>query len=165
VHRHTTESGAIEGDLIHQRMRAASQTTPFVELLDGLDIEATSPLDFARLAAHLYFSSLDFTVLHLVTSAHALEIMSHHARDSMQLRHWYAVAFAAAAATVDQETFMKPPLAIEILNWPEIRQRAISSMDDHVIKLSYTLSELEKLDEDPIYLKAASSCVAALKTS
>ena len=157
VHQHA-KPGLPAADLIHLQMALVSRTEGFTQLLDDLDIEHTSTLDFARLAARLYLATGDFTVIHLVTSAHAVGLLSRYAAEPVRLRHWYAVAYLTALVTVEPGAFGELP-AVKMLAWPAIRQQAMASMDDHVIKLCYALAELERLDSDPIYQSAASYCV------
>lgn len=131
--------------LISQRLAAAAAHPRFAPVADRLHVDPDRTLPrLAQCAAERYVASADFTVLHLVTSAHAMQVLLPwlDEPDRPQALAHYARAFLAGWATVPAPDAPLPPLMV--LPWPEIVARAIESDDDHVIKLVDTCRELER---------------------
>ena len=131
--------------LISQRLDAAAAHPRFAPLADRLHVDAVRTLPrLAQCAAERYAASADFTVLHLVTSAHAMHLLLPwlDEPDRPRALAHYARAFLAGWATVPAPVAPLPPLTL--LPWPEIVARAIESHDDHVVKLVDTCRELER---------------------
>jgi Questin oxidase-like len=149
-----------QAPLISQRMLHAAGHPRFAPALSRLHVRGTSTLALlARLAAERYAASADFTVLHLVTSAHAVAVLlpwldeSDHAA---ALTH-YAHAYAAGWATRPAQGEALPPRVV--LPWPEIVARALESDDDHAIKLVDSGREHERAYGGAVWRVAASRAV------
>lgn len=131
--------------LISQRLAAAAAHPRFAPLADRLHVDAALTLPrLAHCAAERYTAGADFTVLHLVTSAHAVQVLLPWLDEPDRrpaLAH-YARAFLAGWATVPVSAAPLPPLTV--LPWPEIVARALESDDDHVVKLVDSCRELER---------------------
>lgn len=131
--------------LISQRLAAAAAHPRFAPVADRLHVDAGRTLPrLAHCAAERYVASADFTVLHLVTSAHAMQVLLPWLDEpdrALAVAH-YARAFLAGWATVPATAAPLPPLTL--LPWPEIVARAAESDDDHLIKLVDTCRELER---------------------
>jgi len=130
--------------LISQRLEAAATHPRFAPVADRLHVDASRTLpQLAHCAAERYVASADFTVLHLVTSAHAMLVLLPwlDEPDRAQALAHYARAFMAGWSTVPATVAPLPPLTV--LPWPEIVARALESDDDHVVKLVDTCRELE----------------------
>lgn len=151
-----------DASLISQRMASAAAHPRFAPLADRLHVDLRSTLPrLAYLAAERYAAGADFTVLHLVTSAHAMQgllpWLDDEAEQRAALAH-YARAWLAGWATRPPHDAPQPPLAV--LPWPEIVARAIESDDDHAIKLVDSCRELEKSVGGAVWSVAASRAVA-----
>jgi hypothetical protein len=130
--------------LIAQRMAAAAVHPRFAPRVARLhvDLQGTLPR-LGQLAAERYAAGADFTVLHLVTSAHAMHVLLPWLDEDDRLAALvhYATAFAAAwAALPPRDAPLPPALA---LPWPEIVARAVASDDEHAIKMVDSCRELE----------------------
>lgn len=151
-----------EAPLISQRMASAAAHPRFAPLADRLHVDLRSTLPrLAHLAAERYAAGADFTVLHLVTSAHAMQGLLPWLDDDSARRDalaHYARAWLAGWATRPAHDAAQPPLAV--LPWPEIVARVIESDDDHAIKLVDSCRELEKSVGGAVWSVAASRAVA-----
>lgn len=142
--------------LIFEGMRAAAALPGFDAAVRRLQPDEETLPTLARLAAQVYAASGNFAVLHLVTGAHALQTLGPWIEDpEAALRHFwraYAAAAAASGAAPDGR-------AVPLVPWPELKQRAIASDDEHVIKLVWSCSELERALDGPEWQAAASRAV------
>lgn len=133
----------IEGGLIFERMRTAARQVGFERHAQALAIDAGTLQRLALCAAQRYAATGNFTVLHLVTSAHALRLLLPQLPDeaarTAALRA-YARAVAAGVVASGIALDDAPPHDAG-LSWAEIAERACRSSDDHVIKLAYSARE------------------------
>jgi hypothetical protein len=150
--------------LIAQRMAQAAAHPRFAPALKRWRVDAHITLPrLAMLAAERYAARAEFTVLHLVTSAHAVRVLLPWLPTEERLpalRH-YAGAAAAAWATLPRE-HKGAPSQVSLLPWPEIAARAALSDDDHVIKLVDSCRELESSQGGAVWSRAASRAVAEI---
>ncbi len=150
--------------LIAQQMAQAAADARFAPALARWRVDAHITLPrLAMLAAERYAARAEFTVLHLVTSAHAVQVLLPWLRAEERLaalRH-YAAAAAAAWATLPQDHKGSTP-QVSMLPWTEIAARAAQSDDDHVIKLVDSCRELEKTLGGAVWSRAASRAVAEI---
>lgn len=147
--------------LIAQQMAQAAAHPSFAPAIARWRVDAHITLPrLAMLAAERYAARAEFTVLHLVTSAHALTVLLPRLEGEARLpalRH-YAAAAAAAWATLPRGSV--PASHFASLPWNEIVARAIASDDDHVIKLVDSCRELEGALGGAVWARAASRAVA-----
>jgi Questin oxidase-like len=151
-----------DAPLIAQQMAQAAAHPRFAPALARWRVDAHITLPrLAMLAAERYAARAEFTVLHLVTSAHAVRVLLPrlHAEDRLPALRHYAGAAAAAWATLPRD-HKGAPLQISLLPWTEISARAIESDDDHVIKLVDSCRELESSQGGAVWSRAASRAVA-----
>jgi hypothetical protein len=147
--------------LIAQAIAAAAAHPRFDAALAPLHVNLHTTLPrLAQIAAERYAAGADFTVLHLVTSAHAVAVLLPWIDEPQRLPALalYARAAAAAWATCKPRDPL-PPLAV--LPWPEIVARAIASDDDHVIKLVDSCRAHEQASGGAAWAAAASRAVCA----
>ncbi len=158
-------AGELRDDpLIAQRMAQAAAHPRFAPALARWRVDAHITLPrLAMLAAERYAARAEFTVLHLVTSAHAMSVLLPwlHAEDRLTALRHYAGAAAAAWATLPRDN-KGAPLQVSVLPWTEIAARAIASDDDHVIKLVDSCRELEHSQGGAVWSRAASRAVAEI---
>ena len=130
-----------EAPLISARMRAAAVTRGMPAVVARLRIDDASLQALARHAAALYAASGDFTVLHLVTSAHAVrELLPFVDEPLPALRHyWQAYAAGWAASGAQRGTAAAP------MPWAELDDAALASEDEHLIKLVHSCREHERV--------------------
>jgi Questin oxidase-like len=149
--------------LIAQRMAQAAAHPRFAPALARWRVDAHITLPrLAMLAAERYAARAEFTVLHLVTSAHAMSVLLPWlaAEDRLTgLRH-YAGAAAAAWATLPPGHGAAAMVQVSVLPWPELAARAIASEDDHAIKFVDACRELETTLGGAVWSRAASRAVA-----
>jgi hypothetical protein len=151
--------------LIAERMALAVEHPAFGRAASGLRIEPATTLEqLAALAARLYADSGNFTVLHLVTSAHALRVLLPwlDEGDVTEALGCYWVAYAAGhvASGIDLPGAIAASAMVP-LSWPDIVVHAIASDDDHLIKLVDSCREQERAYGGAVWREAASRAVAS----
>jgi hypothetical protein len=152
-----------DAPLIAQRMAHAASHPRFASAVARWRVDAHITLPrLAMLAAERYAAHGEFTVLHLVTGAHAAQVLLPHLdpEDRLGALRHFAAACAAGWATL-------PPMhsaaaqQARTLPWSEITARAVASDDDHAIKLVDSCRELEGALGGAVWARAASRAVAA----
>lgn len=99
-------------------------------------MDAQTPRRLAALSLDRYLASADFTVLHMITSGHALHTLGPWLAQPREAWRWYAVAAAAAFASTGlalTERVERP----EPPSWDRLLERARASSNDHAIKLAH----------------------------
>jgi Questin oxidase-like len=149
-----------EAGLIALRMMAFAQTPAFRDGVDRLAVHDGTLRELATQALAIYLRTKNFTVLHLITSAHALRLlMPWIDAPLIAVRHYartYAAGVAASGVKVDA-----PMIAVNVLPWPDVLRAGAASDDEHVIKLVYACHEEWKVTGDVEYQRAASLVVSA----
>ena len=142
-------------DMIASLMRNYSESESFQTTAPRLQVHDGTLRDLATIALEHYLRSRNFTVLHLVTGAHATRILLPYSDDpQMAVRH-YAVAFAAgvAASGIDPDAAALP---VTVQPWEALIAAACNAEDEHEIKLIYVCHEEFLVTEDDRYRSAAS---------
>ena len=149
-----------DAGLITLRMMQFAQTAAFHDGADRLAVHANTLRELAAQALAIYLRTKNFTVLHLITSAHALRLMMPWLDEPLVAVRHYARAYAAgvAASRVKGEP---PILVVNVLPWPDALRVGAASDDEHVIKLVYACHEEWKVTGDADYQRAASLVVTA----
>jgi hypothetical protein len=152
--------------LIAEVMLDASTHPRFAPTIAGWRVDEPSTLpELATLAAKHYVRSADFTVLHLVTSAHAMLVVLPWLRDASRLEalQHYAAAAAAAWATVPMVSKQGGKLTrqAKAMPWPVVIQQAIQQADDHTLKLVDSCRELERRLGGDVWVRSATRAVTA----
>ncbi len=127
--------------LIFQRMNEVARHPEFARQVARLAIDGGTLEALARHGAELYAASGDFTVLHLVTSAHAARVLEPFCEDpeALRLHYWRAYAAAHRASAAEPGDMPQPPWS-----WEQLIAFAVASDDAHAIKLVDSCRELEK---------------------
>lgn len=146
--------------LIFEQMRRVAALPAFGAALAGLRRDDQTLATASRVAAERYLRTRDFTVLHLVTSAHALRVLMPWCDDADAALAHYATAFAAAWVASAASARAAPPTFDDTLDWPAIVERAIASDNDHVIKLVHTCREEQAHRGDDRYRRVAALAVS-----
>ena len=141
--------------LISGAIGKARGTAPFRADAARLALPADPVGTLACHAARLYAQTRNFTVLHLVTAARAVRVLSALAPPPAQVL-WPAVAAALMAAEVRDRSVAPTGPA----GWPEVIAAAIVSDDDHVIKLVHACAEHRVHADEPAFLAAARRAVS-----
>ncbi|MCU0773436.1 MAG: questin oxidase family protein [Ideonella sp.] len=148
-------SGA-HGSLIAEHMAAAAAQPGFARAAARLVVGEDTLDRLARGAAILYAGSGNFTVLHLLTSAHAVRVLMRWLGDPAPACRAYWQAWAAGWAASGARPRGDPP---PDLAWPVIVARAIASDDEHVIKVVDSCREQERALGGPEWRAAAARAV------
>lgn len=120
------------GKLIVQRMQAIAAQPGFAPAVAALRVGDRTLEQLARGAAQLYAASGSFTLLHLLTSAHAVRVLMPWLDDEPEAAvHAYWQAYAAGWAASGARDLGAPDKRA----WPQILTRALDSDDAHVLKL------------------------------
>lgn len=146
--------------LITLRMAAFAQTAAYHDGADRLAVHDSTLRDLAAQALAIYLRTKNFTVLHLITSAHALRLLMPWLDEPLVAVRHYARAYAAGVAA-SRVKGLPPIMAVNVLPWPEALRAGAASDDEHVIKLVYACHEEWKVTGDAGYLRAASLVVSA----
>ena len=150
----------VDTGTITPQMRAFVRTPAFRDGVDRLAVHNRTLRELAAQALAIYLRTNNFTVLHLITSAHALRLLMPWLEEPLiAVRHYaraYAAGVAASGVKVDA-----PIIAVSVLPWPEALRAGAASDDEHVIKLVYACHEEWKITADAHYQRAASLAVAA----
>jgi hypothetical protein len=146
------------GKLIFQRMQALAAQPGFGPAVACLHVTEDTLQKLARGAAQLYAASGNFSVLHLLTSAHALQVLMPWLDEEPEAAvRAYWRAFAAAWAASGAHDRGRPRLQ----SWPQILAQALASDDEHVVKLVDSCRELEGAYGRGPWRLAASRAVCA----
>jgi hypothetical protein len=150
--------------LIAERMALVAEQPGFARVAAGLRVDPGTTLEaLATLAARLYAASDNFTVLHLVTSAHAMRVVlpwleAEDLADALG-HYWLAYAAGHAASGLNgSDRSGLPRTAVK--PWPTLVARALASDDDHLIKLVDSCREQERVYGGTVWREAASRAVA-----
>ncbi len=143
--------------LIFQAMQRAARQRGFDAVVQRLKTTEQTLPQLARGAAMAYAASGNFTVLHLVTSAHALRLLMPWIEDEAAALHAYWRAYAAAVCAADIR--IAPPVPEQ--DWPALLERARASDDDHQIKLVYSCHEQQQALGEGAWRAAASRALAS----
>lgn len=153
-----------KADLIFQRMQVAAAQAPFQApfqaTVQQLQVNDQTLPRLAVLAAQAYAASGNFTALHLVTSAHAARVVLAELEpdDVLLALQPYWRAYAAAVCVAG----LRPLPAVPLLPWASIVSRALTSDDEHEIKLVHSCREQERALGGAVWQQAASRAVALL---
>ncbi|MES2149843.1 MAG: questin oxidase family protein [Pseudomonadota bacterium] len=111
----------------------------------------------ATFALSAYLQKGDFTSLHMVTGCHAFRVIQGYFDDhTLALRYlWQAIAIAYLTAESIYPDHGQPRLDPGNYSWTDCIERARCSLDDHVIKLSYTAWQESLAYNDDRYLAIA----------
>jgi Questin oxidase-like len=134
------EPGGARGTYIDARIESVYRRTAFCERLAPLAVDAARPLEEIAVAvADAFAARHDFTLLHAVTSCHALRTVLPYVADPVRAvsEYWYAVC-AACLTLARTDGPGSSGLPTRETDWPDIRGRAIASGIEHTIKLVWT---------------------------
>jgi hypothetical protein len=144
------------GRLIVDAMRAAAEQPGVDDLVAALRVDSNTLDDLAGAVLDLYQQSLDFTVLHAVTSTHALRIalpyLPERDRELALRYHFQALLVAALSVRPRGNVRQAGPSAPD---WPALVARALSSTDDHDAKFVFTCREEARVRTPDAYRVAA----------
>lgn len=149
-----------DGDLIFDRMRVAAQRPGFPGAVAALKIGDDTLARLARCALAVYASTRDFTTLHMVTATHALRVVLTRVgpQEAALPAFWQAVC--AAYVSIGAPSFeIASESAHSHDDWEPILARAVTSTNDHIIKLVFTCLEECRFYGDPAYQAIARSLV------
>ncbi len=150
-----------DGPLISIRMTHASCSDIYQDLAGALapavDVR-TRIAELAAVAVQRYVHQPNFTVLHMITGLRALRTLLPWLADNEETQAILTYCFVAAYMAAGVVPAAEPP-AVASRDWPDVIAAAISSDDDHVIKLVHACrEELAAYGHGP-YLLAASLAV------
>ena len=137
---------------------AFAQTPAFRDGVDRLEVHDGTLREMATQALAIYLRTKNFTVLHLITSAHALRLLMPWIDEPLvAVRHFaraYAAGVAASGVGLDA-----PMISVNVMPWPDALRAGAASDDEHVIKLVYACHEEWKATGDADYQRAGSLAV------
>jgi hypothetical protein len=163
-----------EGLPIVGKLRGVAADPRFAAAMPVLAPSQAMFEEMALVAILAYWQTKDFTVLHMVTAAHAARLLFARLPDALVQRMlpqlWAAVCAAYvsvgappldALADVDAQLRASLPASAPAHeDWDAIFQAACASDNDHVIKMSYTCQQENLHRPSPLYYAAARRLVA-----
>jgi hypothetical protein len=149
---------ATEHGLIFERMQIAAAQPGFEEAVDAVALDAGTLERLSRSSAMLYAESGNFTVLHLVTSCHAMRVLLPYTDDGLAAVDEYIVAHVAGLHASGATAGEPAPL----LPWDALIAAALTSDDEHLIKLVDSAREEEAAYGGNEWQRAASRAVGAV---
>lgn len=136
---HEFENQAFIGNTISERMLAVSEHPDFLKI--NKIPKELSLQRISELVSDLYLASNDFTVLHGVTSCHAMRTVLPYIKDrSAALECYWSGILVAALSVRNLKLTKNGPLEVRPLDQLDINH-VISSDDDHLIKLVFSCIE------------------------
>ena len=150
-----------ERSLIFERLQDAAGLPAFAAATAALRVDEGTLERLARHAARLYAGGGDFTVLHLVTSAHALRCVEAAGAGLPLLCGDYWRAYAAGVVASTPGTPTEPADPATPWPWPALVAAAVASDDEHTIKLVDSCREHERAYGAGPWQAAATRAVAA----
>jgi hypothetical protein len=146
---------ATNDGLIFERMQLAAAQAGFEDAVDAVALDAGTLERLSRSSATLYAASGNFTVLHLVTSCHAMRVLLPFADDGLAALDEFIVAQVAGRHACGATAGEPAPL----LPWDELVAAALLSDDEHLIKLVDSAREEEAAYGGNEWQRAASRAV------
>ena len=143
-----------DGGLIFERMRTVASHEAFTRRAGRLLIDDLTLTTMANFAAQRYLATRNFTVLHLVTSCHAMRVLLPWVDDRQAALAAYARAYAAGCIT-SKIDLHSPPSPRPATGWLDVTRRAIASDDEHVVKLVHSCREEASIYGEGARLHAA----------
>lgn len=143
--------------LIAGRMHDLYDSSLFHEVVRGLDESLLSFDKLIPLIVEIYGRTLDFTMLHGLTSTHALLVLEPYFKDIKEVlqQHFYhlQLAYLSTKCTPigDVPEFENKP------SWQEIFAEAVKSSDPHTIKVIYSMQQISSRFEDDSLLRTLSA--------
>lgn len=141
--RPITRGPVATAGLIAERMHLASRRPGFRRTVARLAVDDDTLPRLARHAARLYAASGNFTVLHLVTGCHAMQVLRPFVDDPQAMVRWFWQAYAAGHVGSRLKLSPAGVATTAPPDWPAIVTAAIASDDEHVIKLVDSCREHE----------------------
>lgn len=148
------------------RMKAWAASPQFAGLAPALRADRDTLDVVARFAATLYAQTGNFTVMHMVTSVHALLVLRPWFEDPVLAARWFGVSLFAAlrAARLTREQIAhalhalaapNPASETPLPSWEVLAAGAIASDDDHAAKIVYSSRALFEMLGDEVFHAAA----------
>ena len=147
--------------LIFEAMADAAAAPGFEAAVRRVPLDAGTLERLARDAASLYAASGDFAVLHLVTSAHAMRSVLRFVDDPLHGVAGYRRAWVAAR----RASGAKAGRPADLLPWDEIVGFALTSDDDHLVKLVDSCREETAHHGGDAWQRAASRAVTDARSA
>ncbi|MBP6384904.1 MAG: DUF4243 domain-containing protein [Aeromonas sp.] len=160
-----------QGEWITERLQQVAEAPRWPGTLPQTLAESSSVLtQLAEVALPLYWQTSNFTVLHMVTGSRAAAIVATQLpsewQGQWQTLMWQAVA--AAYITVGAP-HLRPQTwpACNGLSWQQVLERALASLDDHVIKLVHCCwrEQASRPGDASRYLAVAARAVGLLNAA
>lgn len=173
AHAHDlTTTADTEPPRIVLRMKAWATARQFPALAPALQADEATLGQIARFAAMLYAQTGNFTVMHMLTSVHALLVLRPWLVDGIVATRWFGVSLFAAfrAARLSREQLAaagtalvsaSPAAGLPVRDWDALAAEAIASNDDHAAKIVYSSRALYEMFGDAVFHAAATRGVFA----
>lgn len=137
------------------KLRKLENDNKFISIINGVLINPNSLDEIAKLNASLYRQDPTIIPLHFVTSCHALRSLLPFLDQQDQLLltqyYWYAIAVYFVILGCERFDLQASTDNKAKLSWNEIKQRAIASNNEHVIKFVHTCTKESAYYQQPNY--------------
>jgi hypothetical protein len=140
--------------LVTPALRAAAELPGFDDSVAALKLHQQTLDDIARGALEVYLGTRDFIALHGLTATHALhKLLPYLSEPQLALRFHFQALLAAFISVPERQ--LRAPTRAHPPEWAPLVARALSSDDEHDIKLVYSCYD-EGSVRDPLgYREAA----------
>lgn len=156
-----TPAGTPRVGLIFEDMMDAAAAPGFEATVARVPLDDGTLSRLAHDAAALYAASGNFAVLHLVTSAHAMRSVLRFVDEPLPGLAGYRRAWVAAR----RASHARPGRPAGLLPWNEIVAFALTSDDDHLVKLVDSCREETAYYGGDAWQRAASRAVSSARSA
>lgn len=138
------QNNKIIGNNIVERMLNIAEDKYYKDLCSTIAFSDLSKEKLESSLLWLFSQTNNFTLLHAVTSHHAFEFLEQFSINKKEARiyFWKAVlaAYLSTTGVVKINLEWKYPIMENLPSWDELKDEAIKSNDEHVIKLVHILN-------------------------
>lgn len=145
-------SKKFDGRSIFARVDEVVKDQLFYDTVTKVKVDDESLAKIRRSVINLYAKTRNFTVLHLVTSTHAMRTIVNYCTDiEKTIQNFWISLQVAYLSTNCVQLNIDEKIEVDF-SWDQILKLAITKRNDHTIKFVYTCYSEYKLDNDPIYI-------------
>lgn len=143
---------------IFERMEEISAHPRYPDLFHAIDIDDQTLTNLATAGLWAYNAEPDFTVLHWITSCHAMRLVLPYLQQPQTALRYYWTAIATAYLTL-RTPALQSDAETPSDQWTDIFRRALDSDDEHVLKFVYTCQQEDQVYPNPLYRVVAADKV------
>ena len=140
------------GNSIFGRIEEVNHDNETLSLLKGVKVDDSTLSEIRKAVIELYHKTGNFTVLHLVTSTHAMRIILDYVENREELINLFWISLQIGYLTTNCTPLKETDITDSTLSWNQVIKLALTKKNDHTIKLVYTCYSEYQQDKNPLYL-------------